>query len=290
MKVEDVFNKEFWISQWGKDKDKDTYKVHKGFSTSEYWDKAAVTYNRDKKEIQDRRLEKSMRFLSEKGLVFEGMQVLDIGCGTGLLSLELARHGAIVTALDFSPKMLERVQEEITPDIKEKVTLVCEDFFTTNINDNGWYKKFDLVIAFMSPGVATPDALFKMMDCSKNGCAIRGWAQKKPHPFLSDLWEKIMKAPLEDKPQSVLYKINLLFSMGMFPDVCFDTIEWTQKLKLEEELNNQVAFFNRVSNMSEKDLKPIILNYLKQFIKEGILVKKQKGLTATAVWKLDKTL
>jgi ubiquinone/menaquinone biosynthesis C-methylase UbiE len=36
-----------------------------------------------------------------------GMQVLDLGCGSGTLSLELARRGAIVTGLDVSPGMIE---------------------------------------------------------------------------------------------------------------------------------------------------------------------------------------
>jgi ubiquinone/menaquinone biosynthesis C-methylase UbiE len=37
----------------------------------------------------------------------EGLDALDIGCGTGFLSLELAARGHRVTGIDFAPAMLE---------------------------------------------------------------------------------------------------------------------------------------------------------------------------------------
>ena len=36
----------------------------------------------------------------------EGLEVLDLGCGTGYFAREMARRGARVTAVDLSPKML----------------------------------------------------------------------------------------------------------------------------------------------------------------------------------------
>ncbi len=40
-----------------------------------------------------------------------GMQVLDIGCGTGFFSEVLADKGAIVTAADLSPEMLQQAKQ-----------------------------------------------------------------------------------------------------------------------------------------------------------------------------------
>ena len=285
--MDNIFNKKFWINEWENEKKTDTYNVHRGFSTSEYWDKTANTYNRNKKEVQNRGLKKTISFFKRSGLLFKGMNVLEIGCGTGMVAIELAKHGAQVTALDFSSGMLEKFRQDITPDIKKNVTILHKDWHKIDIEEKGWKKKFDLVIAFMSPGVASPESFFKLMSCSKKGCAIRGWAAKRNHPVLSDLWEKIMGTSLEDKPQSILYKINLLFSLGYFPEITFDTIEWDQTVPVKEEFVSQMAFFQKVSKKSDAELEKIIYHYLESISKDNYIVRKHKGVTATAVWRMD---
>ena len=285
--MDNIFNEQFWIDAWTGDRAGDTYAVHKGFSTAQYWDKASATYNTNSKEVRDRRQDKVLTTLKDKGLLFEGMRVLDIGCGTGMMALALAEKGARVTAMDFSTGMLDRLRADLPSRLENQVTLIQEDWHSVDIQKWGWEKAFDLVVAFMSPGVATPAAFDKMIQSASKGCAIRGWAARRQHTILMDLWEKIMDRPLDDKPQSILYKINLLFSMGLFPDICFDVVEWDQTLSLENELENQLAFFTRVSGRPEDELRPIIYTYLATIAKGGQLNKKQKGLTATAVFLVD---
>jgi SAM-dependent methyltransferase len=296
--MDNIFTKDFWVTEWARDKESDTYNVHRGFSTPDYWDNAAKSYNENKKEVSNLRIEKTIDFLKRSDLVFDGMKVLEIGCGTGLLAMALAKQGAKVTALDFSKGMLEKFKQDIPPEIEKNITILLEDWHTVDLEKNGWVKQFDLVIAFMSPGVANPEAFFKMMKCSKNGCAIRGWAAKRNHPIITALWKKIMGTELEDKPQSVLYKLNLLFSLGYFPEITFDTIEWEQEITLQEELDRQLSFFRKISDdKSDTQLESIIRPYLESISlkepeskglvsEENMIVRQHQGLTATAVWKI----
>jgi demethylmenaquinone methyltransferase/2-methoxy-6-polyprenyl-1,4-benzoquinol methylase len=41
-----------------------------------------------------------------------GMRVLDVGCGTGALTLRAARRGAFVRGIDVNPRMLEQARED----------------------------------------------------------------------------------------------------------------------------------------------------------------------------------
>jgi 2-polyprenyl-3-methyl-5-hydroxy-6-metoxy-1,4-benzoquinol methylase len=41
-----------------------------------------------------------------------GLEVLDLGCGTGRHAISIARRGAHVTAVDFSDRMLERAKQK----------------------------------------------------------------------------------------------------------------------------------------------------------------------------------
>ncbi len=282
-----IFSKEFWLKAWEKDKETDTYTVHRGFSTPEYWNKVASSYDRSKEETKSRRLSKTLDLFKRKHLLFKGMEVLDIGCGPGTLAMELARQGAKVTALDFSTQMLDQFRQSMTPDIRDHITLFCEDWHAIDIEKKGWKKKFDLVIAFMSPGVAGPEAFYKMMDTSKSGCAIRGWAAKRNHPILAVLWEKIMGTVLEDTPQSILLKINLLFSLGLFPELTFDTVEWDQNVTVEEELESELAFFRKVSDKTDAELESVIRPFLESISENGRIIRAHKGLTATAVWSVN---
>lgn len=56
-----------------------------------------------------------------------GMTVVDLGCGGGQLSLPLAERGAVVTAVDISPKMIETLREkarELGLDVTARVSAV----------------------------------------------------------------------------------------------------------------------------------------------------------------------
>ena len=293
-----IFTPGFWIEEWQKETSDDTYAVGKGFSTPEYWDKASATYNTSQKELENRRLSKTLDIFRRNHLLFGGMKILEIGCGPGQLALELARQGAHVTALDFSSGMLDRFRADLDADpsgeeLSQRVDLFQVDWHGVDIKERGWEKAFDLVIAFMSPGVSTPTAFDKMMACSRRGCAIRGWAEKQPDPVLAKLWEDILGKPLDDKPQSILYKLNLLFSRGIFPEICFDKVYFDQTLALEEEIQKQEAFFSRVweegqlGTMAWEAVDIRIKELLTAMAEDGMIHKEQWARTATAVWSCD---
>lgn len=60
-----------------------------------------------------------------KKLILPKSRVLEIGCGTGRVALELARHGCSVTAMDLSEAMLAEFEKKLraSPDMGSRISL-----------------------------------------------------------------------------------------------------------------------------------------------------------------------
>lgn len=81
-----------------------------------------------------------------------GKKVLDVGAGTGRVSIYLANRGAQVTALDVSPKMLELVKKK-----NSKITTIVGDAETTPFKK----ETFDIVAAaFLIAHLKDPTRFF----------------------------------------------------------------------------------------------------------------------------------
>ena len=67
------------------------------------------------------------RFVSTLDL--EGTRVLDMGTGTGIIALEMARQGANVTAADINPEALQMAKKNAESENLENIEFVETDLF-----------------------------------------------------------------------------------------------------------------------------------------------------------------
>jgi magnesium-protoporphyrin O-methyltransferase len=74
----------------------------------------------------------------------EGMTLLDAGCGTGALSVEAARRGAVVTAVDVSPTLLEVARARTPDDVNGRIEYQAGDMLDPRRGS------FDYVVAMDS--------------------------------------------------------------------------------------------------------------------------------------------
>ncbi len=82
-----------------------------------FWDNVAGVYDIYVNFINKKTHTALKRIIA--GRIGAGDRVLKCACGTGMLSAVIAERGAILTATDFSPKMLERAEKNCAawPDI-----------------------------------------------------------------------------------------------------------------------------------------------------------------------------
>ena len=56
-----------------------------------------------------------------------GRRILDAGCGTGMLAIEVARRGGDVVGIDVSPQLIEIGKERLPADVQGKISLHAGD-------------------------------------------------------------------------------------------------------------------------------------------------------------------
>mgnify|MGYP002517765138 CR=1 FL=1 len=79
-------------------------------------------------------------FVIEKLHLHGGEKVLDLACGFGRHSLELARRGFSVTGIDITPSYIQFAKE------KAQQEGICADFFCCDIREIQYDQEFDVVL------------------------------------------------------------------------------------------------------------------------------------------------
>ena len=153
------------------------------------WDKKAGSYNRfshDPHSFQHIILSK----IEQRGITFRQKNILDIGCGTGVYTLHIAKEALHVNALDFSQEMLNVLQEDaIKEALNEKFTYTCSTW-----SDFSHQEIFDIVFSSMSPAFTCDADFEKMNDCAREFCVYLGWGGKRESTLLDPIFQAHGKA------------------------------------------------------------------------------------------------
>jgi magnesium-protoporphyrin O-methyltransferase len=92
----------------------------------------------------------------------KGARVLDAGCGTGLMTAELAARGADVVAVDISPQLIAIAEARLTEDLRPHVTFAAGDMTSTRHGRFDFVMAMDSLIYYRTPDIAA--ALRKLAD------------------------------------------------------------------------------------------------------------------------------
>lgn len=173
------------------------------------------------------RLGKEMtRFFLQEGILKKENSVLEVGCGTGWLSLAMAEAVSQVVALDYSHEMLKILEEKAKKRNITNIKIICEDF-----NDFSTEATFDVVVAACFPGVLSPEGITRFEQLA-NTCVIIFQYSKRGFSLSQNLFEHIMgKAPSFLGPTLLLWCVGYLISRGKFPEI--RKWPWESRINLE---------------------------------------------------------
>jgi SAM-dependent methyltransferase len=110
-------------------------------------------------------------------------RILDAGCGTGRLAVELERRGHTVTAIDLDPDMIDKARPK-----SSSITWMVEDLATLDMAE-----RFDIVVMignilnFCEPGAQTGIVQNLTRHLTEGGLLVCGWSQEKlPDSYHAD--------------------------------------------------------------------------------------------------------
>lgn len=146
-----------------------------------FWDARAADYVDPRAPLHRARQAERMERLPRDAQPRPGLRVLDVGAGTGSLSLHAAEQGAEVTALDLSGKMLERLSEFVRP---RAIATVQADWRAFNPEAAGFGRAFDIVCAQMVPSFREVSDFARLERCSRRWCVFIGWGRARRDPWL----------------------------------------------------------------------------------------------------------
>lgn len=87
-----------------------------------------------------------------------GRRILDAGCGTGMLAIEVARRGGDVVGIDVSPQLIEIGKERLPEDVKGKISLHAGDMLDADFGDFDHIVSMDVLIHYESDQIAAATA------------------------------------------------------------------------------------------------------------------------------------
>lgn len=94
-------------------------------------------------------------------LPYQGQTILDIGCGPGIYSIELAKGGAHITGIDFAIAMVRLAQKRAEEHPVSNCNFVVADFFSPPFPKN---HKFNYTIAMgIMDYISNPKSFIKTM-------------------------------------------------------------------------------------------------------------------------------
>ncbi|MEF2230265.1 MAG: class I SAM-dependent methyltransferase [Pseudodesulfovibrio sp.] len=158
-------------------------------TSAEFWDKKAETFPRY--EPGDDNYEAGMlRRIREAGVDFRGRTVLDVGSGSGMYTLRIAREAARVVAVDVSQRMLDILREDAG-----KLGLHNIDYIHSRWDDFSGEGPYDIIFCSMTPAIESDESRRKLLRLAGGPTVFMGFAGVMRSDVLAGVFEAYGKSP-----------------------------------------------------------------------------------------------
>lgn len=284
-----IYDSNFWENAWHEAGmlRQEKYGKENACKEEETWDRRADHFDRNVSSDQgSARINTLMNFLRDENVLYPGMKIVDVGCGNGSITLELAAAGGEVYALDPSSKMLELLQKKSAELEQTNIHPVKARWQEIDLAREGWEEYFDLAFASMSPGVNNGPTLRKLIASSKKHCYFSTFAGRRDKTR-SEIWELVTAKPFITADLDIIYPLNLLYSWGYRPNLRFHRHYRCDQLSPDEAVTELYQFVQAAAGAGT-EAKNVIEQYVRERLADNLFSYEVEIYQGMLIW--DKTL
>ncbi|MCR6575193.1 class I SAM-dependent methyltransferase [Campylobacter insulaenigrae] len=227
------------------------------------WDKKAKTYTRYSEKLNEIQKQTFDKF-KVLNIDYENKNIIDIGCGTGVWTLHLAKKAKEILAIDNAKAMLEILQEDAKTHAISNVKTLNLDFENFYKNNN---TKFDLAFLSMSPALQNEKDYKAFLSLASKKVYL-GWASRRKSSFLDPIFEHFnthFKGFYEEDLQGFLNAQNIPYECEIFNE--------TRVVKRDKQSAMQNALWHLSMNginANKQDLESFVKDEVEEIIKSKI--------------------
>jgi ubiquinone/menaquinone biosynthesis C-methylase UbiE len=227
------------------------------------WDEAASVYEDQFEKVTSTTVDRLLAWLEPR----EGLVFADVACGPGVVTMQLAAHGAAVKASDFSPEMVKRATARaaglpVEVDVADAASLPYDDDTV-----DGAVSNFGVIFCPDIDG-----ALGELARVTRRGGRLAMTAWTTP---AANGWTTLLADDYADElgfvvPPRVMYRwssedefVAALTRAG-WRDVAIDIVEFTPNMHAPDDV--PVALTTPASRVSLESLTDEQLDHLRAYL------------------------
>ena len=175
-----------------------------------------------------------LRLLGGLGVNFKGRRVLDIGCGTGVYALRLAKTAKRALGVDSSPEMLKLFRSERKERGIKNASCLLSSWNSMPVSRLAG--RFDIALASMTMAIKNKSDIIKMEKTARERCVYIGWAGVRRNALLEKVYAR--HGVKYQAPEGAAIVLEALKALGRKPAVKYIRDSWEKKASPAETIRD----------------------------------------------------